>query len=172
MTISWRRPPSQWLMLNTDASVSHGRAYGGGLVCDSNGRLILAFYKEFGELDVLSAESSSLLYGLQRCSEGFTGRLLVQVDSENLVRLLKSSAIAKWPLCNTIRSIRALLLRFSASVQHIYREANSSADMLSKLRLPSELFCTFQYQLPGRIRAALSLDCREFCYVRMQVDKG
>ena len=73
MTVSWRRPPSQCLMLNTDASVSNGRAHGGGLLRDSIGRLIFAFYKEFGELDVLSAESFSQLYGLQRCSEGLKG---------------------------------------------------------------------------------------------------
>ncbi|XP_027150157.1 uncharacterized protein LOC113750371 [Coffea eugenioides] len=112
LPVSWSRPPLQWLTLNTDASVSHGRAYGGGLLRDSNGRLVFAFYKEFGELDVLTVESASLLYGLQRCSDGLKEGLMVQVDSESLVQLLKSSAIAKWPLCNTIRRIRALLLFF------------------------------------------------------------
>ena len=64
LAVSWKRPPSQYFTLNTDASVSHGRAYGGGLLRDSDGRLIFAFYKEFGELDVLAVESASLLYGL------------------------------------------------------------------------------------------------------------
>ena len=64
MAVSWKRPLVYWLTLNTDASVSHGRAYGQGLLQDSNGRLIFTFYKKFRELDILTAESSSLLYGL------------------------------------------------------------------------------------------------------------
>ena len=92
---------------------------------------------------------------------------MVQVDSESLVRLLTSGAIAKWPLCNRIRKIQTLFLFFSASIEHIFREANSSTNMLSKLRLPLQLFCTSHDQLPGRIQAALNLDCREFCNVHM-----
>ncbi|XP_071924892.1 uncharacterized protein [Coffea arabica] len=165
--VSWKRPPLQWVTLNTDASVSQARAYGRGLLRDSDGRLIFAFYKELGELDVLAAESSSLLYGLQRCMQGLQGRLMVRVDSESLVSLLRSTAITKWPLCNTIRHIRVLLLDLSALVQHIFREANSAADMMSKLRPSPDFFCTSQQQLRGRIRAALSLDSRELCYLRM-----
>lgn len=53
--------------LNTDASVVRGKAAGGGLLRDSEGRLIFEFYKEFGEASVLLAEGLSLYTGLQMC---------------------------------------------------------------------------------------------------------
>ena len=45
------------------------------------GRLIFAFYKEFGEVDVLIAESLSLLHGLQLCRNAQVQCLLVEVNS-------------------------------------------------------------------------------------------
>ena len=86
--MSWKRPPAHHVKLNTDASVSHNRAFGGGLLRDFAGRLIFVYYKEFGEMDVLLAESSSLLHGLQLCKELDMGPLLVEVDSKSLVSLI------------------------------------------------------------------------------------
>ncbi|XP_027157989.1 uncharacterized protein LOC113759610 [Coffea eugenioides] len=116
-----------------DASVSHKRAYRGGLLRDSDGRLIFAYYKEFRELDVLMAESSSLLHGLQLCRDLARGPLLVEVDSKSLVGLLNAGATSRWPLCNTLCRIRALLSSLSATVSHVFREANASADALAGL---------------------------------------
>ena len=39
--------------LSTDASVVNGRASGGRVMWDSDGRLTFAFYKEFGDVGVL-----------------------------------------------------------------------------------------------------------------------
>ena len=72
------------------------------------GRLF-ALYKEFGEIDALTAKSLVLLHGLRLCSLEYSGRLLVEVDSESLVSLVNSGRIPKWPLCNFLRRIRALL---------------------------------------------------------------
>ena len=55
---------------NTDASVREQVASGGGVLRDSTGKVIFAFYKEFGEIEVLSAEASALLFGLQLCVDG------------------------------------------------------------------------------------------------------
>ncbi|XP_071917245.1 uncharacterized protein [Coffea arabica] len=166
--VSWKRPPLHHVKLNTDASVSHKRAYGGGLLRDSDGRLIFAFYKEFGELDVLMAESSLLLHGLQHCRDLVRGPLLVEVDSKSLVDLLNAGAMSRWPLCNTLRRIQALLSSLSATVSHVFREANASADALTGLRLPSKLFCTSLPQLPHLVRATVYLDSREFPSLRWQ----
>nr|XP_027096084.1 uncharacterized protein LOC113715980 [Coffea arabica] len=166
--VSWSRPPWQHVKLNTDASVSNKRAYGGGLLRDSDGQLIFAYYKEFGELDVLLAESTSLLHGLQLCSDLAPGPLLVEVDSKSLVDLLNAGATSNWPLCNTLRRIRALLSSLSAAVSHIFREANASADALAGLRMPSELFCTSLPQLPRGVRARVCLDSREVSSLRWQ----
>ena len=40
-----------------------------GVLQDHCGRVIFAYYKEFGELEVLEAEAQSLLVGLRMCAE-------------------------------------------------------------------------------------------------------
>nr|XP_027093592.1 uncharacterized protein LOC113713995 [Coffea arabica] len=169
--VSWKRPPLHHVKLNTDASVSHKRAYGGGLLRDSDGHLIFAFYKEFGEMNVLMVESSSLLHGFQLCRDLARGPLLVEVDSKSLVDLLHAGATSRWPLCNTLRRIRALLSSLSAVVSHVFREANASADTLAGLRLSSELFCTSSHKLPHLVRSIVYLDSREVPSLRWQLGK-
>ena len=138
----WRRPANPFVKLNTDASVLQGRAYGGGLLRDHKGRLIFVYYKEFGEANVVLVERFLLLYGLQICKNRMVDNLLVEVDSVSLVRLVTSKMVSKWPLCNVLRRIRALLWGFPLSVTHIFREANTSADRLVALRSSPHLFCT------------------------------
>nr|XP_027124110.1 uncharacterized protein LOC113740785 [Coffea arabica] len=133
LVISWLPSPEGVVKLNTDASVTRGRVSGGGLLRDHEGRLIFAFYKEFGEVDVLTAESSALLQGLLFCTGVRIQQLLVEVDSAGLVHLLDSGALAKWPLCRLIRQIRALLQSFNTTAKHIFREANSAADKLATM---------------------------------------
>ncbi|XP_027171679.1 uncharacterized protein LOC113771278 [Coffea eugenioides] len=57
VVVTWAKPPPLQYKLNTDASVVNGRASGGGVLRDSFGRVIVAFYKEFGEKGVLQAEA-------------------------------------------------------------------------------------------------------------------
>ena len=51
--------------LNSDASVMKGIGSSGGLLLDHEGYLVFVYYKEFGDVDVLLAESLSLLHGLR-----------------------------------------------------------------------------------------------------------
>nr|XP_027088717.1 uncharacterized protein LOC113710068 [Coffea arabica] len=95
LPVSWKWPPFQYVKLNTDASVVHGRGAGGGLLRDHEGKVIFAFYKEFGETDVLTAESLALLHGLRLCSIAFKGRLLVEADSLTLVNLVNTRHFAR-----------------------------------------------------------------------------
>ena len=61
LVTSWLPPPKGVVKLNTDASVTRGKVSGGDLLRDHEGRVIFASYKEFGEVDVLTAESRALL---------------------------------------------------------------------------------------------------------------
>lgn len=115
MAVHWEKPMFGTLKLKTDASVCQGRGFGGGILRDHEGKLVFAFYKEFGDMDVITAEACSLLTGLIICKDRGLQHLQVEVDSEVLVRLVNSKVIAKWPLINHIRQIRALLSSLSAS---------------------------------------------------------
>nr|XP_027103123.1 uncharacterized protein LOC113724413 [Coffea arabica] len=141
-------------------SAWEGRASGGGLLRDSQGRLIFAFYKEFGEQDVLEAESLALLFGLQVCAQRGICPSLIEVDSKTLVQLLASGVIAKWPLCNVLRKIRDILDGFSASISHVFREANSSADRLAAVGAGGTWVYDQAHQLPPLVRASINLDSR------------
>nr|XP_027082338.1 uncharacterized protein LOC113704655 [Coffea arabica] len=133
--IAWERPPFGEFKFNSDASVLQGRATGGGLLRDYQGKLVFTFYKEFGDQGVLEAECMALLCGLQLCLQRGVYPSLVEVDSKALVQLVVSGAIAKWPLCNSLRKVRGLLEVFSAAISHVYREANVPADRLAAVGL-------------------------------------
>ena len=71
----------------------NGRASGGGVLRNSDGRLIFAFYKEFGEKGVLQAEALAVLEGLRVYVAKGVREVLVEVDPAVLVSLVKSSAL-------------------------------------------------------------------------------
>lgn len=168
LVTSWLPPPEGVVKLNTDVSVTKRKVSGGGLLQDHEGRLIFAFYKEFGEVDVLTAEGRALLQGLLFCNRVRVQRLLVEVDSTGLVQLLDSGSLAKWLLCNSLRQIRALLQSFSATTRHIFREANAAADKLATMDLQGDFYSTAFQQLPREVRATLLLDSRGTPFVRTQ----
>nr|XP_027077022.1 uncharacterized protein LOC113700774 [Coffea arabica] len=169
--VAWSRPPLNMLKLNTDASVFGARASGGGLVRDHTGHLIFAFYKEFGEVDTLTAEGLSLWHALLYCKERNLTGLLAEVDSEVLVHFLLFSDTSKWPLCYTLHRIQSLLVELSSTVRHIFREANSCADKLAGGKHPTDTVFSSVHQLPPTVRATLQLDRWEVPFTRSWVVK-
>lgn len=67
------------LKLNTDANVRRNKA-SGAILGDSRGNLVAAFYKEFGDLDVLLAESCSLLFAIQLCLRDDFYNVMLEID--------------------------------------------------------------------------------------------
>ena len=165
--ISWMKPPRGSVKMNTDASVVNGLAKGGGVIRDFEGKMLGAFYKEFGEYEVVHAEGLALLTGLQWCVGTGLSDILVEVDSLALVRLVTSQSVGKWPLCSVLSQIRLLLCKVKGTITHIYREANAVADNLAALSLESP-YVTFQshQQLPSRARSLINLDAIGYPYIR------
>ncbi|XP_027171611.1 uncharacterized protein LOC113771199 [Coffea eugenioides] len=165
--ISWMKPPRGSFKLNTDASVINGLAKGGGVVRDSEGKMIGAFYEKFGEYEVVYAEGLALCSGLQWCMGAGLSGILVEVDSLVLVRLVQNRSVGKWPLCSVLSQLRLLLGKVKGSITHIHREANAVADSLAALSRESP-YVTFQFvqQLPSRVRSLINLDAIGFPYIR------
>ena len=84
---------------------------------------------------MLSAEAASLLAGLRFCDDKGFSLLVVESDSQVLVELVHSKALAKWPFCNTLREIQHFLNKLSGSLSHLYRKANAVTDTLASLNL-------------------------------------
>ena len=127
---------------------------------DHESKLIFAFYKEFGEVDVLTAESLALLHGLLFCNSGRVQRLLVEMDLAGLVQY--------WLLCNSLRQIRGLLRSFNAIAKHIFREANTTADKLATMGPQDDFFSMSLQHLLREVRATLLLDSMAVPVVRTQ----
>ena len=81
--------------MNTDASVKNGRASGGGVICDYQGRVLVAFVNELGSMGVLEAEAAALQSGLQICISRHLQGVDAEVDSRALHQLVSSSATPK-----------------------------------------------------------------------------
>ncbi|XP_027158365.1 uncharacterized protein LOC113759984 [Coffea eugenioides] len=163
-------PPARQYKLNTDASVVNGKANGGGVLRDSHGRVIFAFYKEFGDKGVLHAEALAVLEGLLMCAiRGLRG-VLVEVDSAVLVSLVKSSVLGGWLYCSVLRRIRRLLDQVAVSFRHIFREANGVADRLAALQgCPSKVFDSPQL-LPREVRGCIAMDVAQVPSFRLVLE--
>ncbi|XP_027184105.1 uncharacterized protein LOC113782410 [Coffea eugenioides] len=146
--VTWVKPPQGRCKLNTDASVSSSGAIGGGILRSAEGDLVFAFYKEFGDQDVLMAEALTLLEGLMLCRQGNHRTCQIEVDSRVL--------------------IKAMVAALDASIAHIFREANSVADALTSSKLPSNAVLASEASLPPRARTALQLDRLQVPHVRFR----
>nr|XP_027127722.1 uncharacterized protein LOC113743823 [Coffea arabica] len=167
---SWVKPLGQAVNLNTNASVVSGRAMGGGVVRSTKGDLVFAFYKEFGEQDILSAEALALQEGLRSCQDNNLLGFVVEVDSSTLVSVVSSKMPSRWPLCNIIRHIQFLVANLGVSLVHTFREANAVADALASLNLRSDVRFSSAADLPSKVWSLLQFDklstpCQKIYYI-------
>ena len=139
----------------------NGQAFGGGILRDHEGKMVFAFHKVLGAAEVLTAECLSLVHGLQLCRERNLEAFQVEVDSQALVQLIQSNAVAVWPLSNILRRARQLMTLAEVHVEHICREANAVADRLAALDLSSDTIFLSEGELPPTVRAPMQLDSRQ-----------
>ena len=83
----------------------------------------------------LTAETLSLLAGLELFVNQEVSSLVVKLDPKVLVHLVCSDILSKWPLCNMLQVIIHYLSRLNGSSFHVFREANYVADALASLQL-------------------------------------
>ena len=128
------------------------------MLCNHDRDLVFAFYKKFGDVDVLMVEALSLLTGLQICKKHMAGNVLMEVDSNVLVQLVSSGLVARWSLVGTLQHIQALLNELHASLDHIFRKANSLANALAFARLERDLDFTSSEHMQIRVKYSTQLD--------------
>lgn len=146
-----------------------GSSGGGCVVRNGSAEVVLAASFFFGIHDSLYAELMALSKGLQLCLEHNFSGVLVETDSLLIVNWLRQPSVSDWPWehFSLLYSIRHALDQLSASLTHIYREANSVADGLA--RLASSSGCTQFFtlaSLPRTIRGLAILDCQQVPYIR------
>lgn len=82
----------------------------------------------------------------------------MEVDSTILVDLILTKATGKWPLCLILQQIRLLLYELSASVTHVWHQANLVVDGIAALTLNSDKEYNSYHHLPNNIRALILSD--------------
>ena len=134
-SISWAKPPSDWCKLNTDgASIGNpGKAGGGGVLRDCEGRWMRGFVRSIGETTSIMAEFWALRDGLLLAGQLGVQNLVVELDAKVVVELVQSGSSSNAFYSSLLADCRLLLGRFQHyKVQHAFREVNRVADALAK----------------------------------------
>ncbi|XP_022863643.1 uncharacterized protein LOC111383734, partial [Olea europaea var. sylvestris] len=105
----------------------------GGIIRNERGDIVIAFAEELGEGTNNGAELLALLYGLRHAKRMGINCLEVKIDSLIIVNWLRRKVCDIWYLEDYREEIQYLLSIISCRIQHIYRDGNSIADILSKL---------------------------------------
>ncbi|KAK6782013.1 hypothetical protein RDI58_019809 [Solanum bulbocastanum] len=162
-SVSWKTLPSNKYKLNTDGSAlcNPGKIGGGGILRNDLGEMIYAFAIPFGTGTNNQAEIQAANYGLHWCIHHGYNNIILEVDSELLTRWLLRTSTPPWKLQSLVPELHRLANQCeSLQCVHIYREANSTADFLSKQSHKQDIVqhyytCT---QLPSLARGSYILE--------------
>ncbi|GAU36544.1 hypothetical protein TSUD_277500 [Trifolium subterraneum] len=103
-----------------------------GLIRDSLGRWVIGFAKFLGQTNAYMAELWGLFHGLRIARSQGIGKLIVQSDSVVIVKSLQTGSEGSatgWMLFKKIKQL--LTLNWEVRIIHVYREANSCADIMA-----------------------------------------
>ncbi|WMV30202.1 hypothetical protein MTR67_023587 [Solanum verrucosum] len=134
-SVIWKTPPPNSYKLNTDGSAlqNPGKIGGGGILRDEQGKIIYAFALPLGEGTNNQAETQAASYGLNWCIQHGYKKIILEVDSELLTRWILQTSTPPWRIQKFVQELQNLVSQCEVfQCNHIYREANSTADFLSK----------------------------------------
>ncbi|XP_050242423.1 uncharacterized protein LOC126691393 [Quercus robur] len=140
--LRWERPPTGWKKLNTDGSRLGGsdRAGCGGLVRDEHGEWVAGFTRHIGSTSSFIAELWGLREGLLLCCNLNIESLMVELDAQAVVDVLKNNAYENNVVSPILDDCRLLAARFhQIQFKHCYRQVNRCADLLAKMGAAQEL---------------------------------
>ena len=129
-----------FLKLNTDGSTlgSPRLANAGRLIRDSNGKWVRGFSRFIGTTNSFAVELWGLRDGLELARKLDIAKLIVEVDAKAMVDIILSDnnlILDSHPYSALIHDCRYLIQSFEEAIlQHVHREGNFYADLLSKAR--------------------------------------
>ncbi|PHT59573.1 hypothetical protein CQW23_01936 [Capsicum baccatum] len=106
-SITWHKPVADSYKLNTDGSAlqNPGSSGGGGILRDNQGNLIYAFSTPFGIGTNNQAEVKASIFGVSWCIQHGYNKLILEVDSELLIKWLNHNIQPPWCLDNNIQEL-------------------------------------------------------------------
>ncbi|XP_055814183.1 uncharacterized protein LOC129883575 [Solanum dulcamara] len=161
--VKWNKPPPNFVKLNTYGSAINnpGRIGAGGILRDHKGELIYAYATPLGEGSNNQAEVQAAVLRITWCIQNGYNRVILETNSELLVGWLKHKLRPPWRMIQYITELQKLVqLLDQFQCNHVYREANFSADTLSKYShevVNTQQFYSYQ-QVPHATRGYVKLD--------------
>ena len=157
--LQWKTPTAGKYKLNTDGSTLHnsGKTGGGGILRDHQGNLIYAFSLSFGIGTNNFAELKAVQYGMDWCEQHGYKYIVLEIDSELVYKWINKMINTPWRYQQLVQDILQIVNKMKHfQCQHIYREANTTADLLAKfshsLEIPQHFYVS--QQLKGTIRGS------------------
>jgi len=118
---------------------------------DHHGRMIYALTIPLGTGTNNQAELQAASHGLYWCIQHGYQKIHLEVDSELVIKWLSKQITLPWILQQYIRELQNLIQQLEQfKCTHTYREANNTADYLSKFSHTSDIIQHFyiKQQLP------------------------
>lgn len=131
--VKWEKPPLQVHKVNTDGSCREGECGAGGVIRDSEVKIIVAFSIFLGRGTSNWAESKALQFGLDLAEVEDLQQVIAEVDSKFLMTCIKGETTTPWNMLAEVGAIKKEVQRRRIRVQHCYREANRAADKLASI---------------------------------------
>ncbi|KAK4476678.1 hypothetical protein RD792_015838 [Penstemon davidsonii] len=132
----WVKPDKGWFKVNTDGSVlvEKKSAAAGGVIRDDEGVWILGFSRNLGDVTITVAELLAAREGLSLAWERRLPCIILELDSEVVVKLIRRADTSQHPLGAVIEDCRRLLgMPWESKIVHTKRSGNACADALAKL---------------------------------------
>ncbi|KAF7843708.1 putative ribonuclease H protein At1g65750 family [Senna tora] len=133
--VKWEKPPIGWWKVNVDAACLPNcfAMRCGGIIRDSDGRFVKGFTSNLGMCFVLQAELWGVSHGLEVAWSLGAKNLIVESDSVTVVDLVRKGHSELHPNGALLERINHWIMKeWDVKVSHVFREANSAADWISK----------------------------------------
>ncbi|KAL2481154.1 Uncharacterized protein Adt_34120 [Abeliophyllum distichum] len=164
--VYWRTPPEGFYKVNIDGCVKDGFASRRGIIRDSSGQCVRAFFSSYGECPILEAELRAIFDGIIIAQRLVLSDLWIESDSTLAIHCITRGG-GHWSIQVTLRHIRHLLTFDRDTISHIYREGNKVADLLASEGWDHRCYFTYSTQdLPRRYRSLVQIDRHEIPTVR------
>ncbi|BFG38220.1 hypothetical protein CerSpe_244940 [Prunus speciosa] len=154
-SLAWEPPPIGQFKLNVDGSrkASSSLIGAGGVIRDGSGSWICGFAVNLGRGQILEAELWGLFFGLRMAVHKSIRRLIIEMDSACIVKLIQDQHILELhPLTALLSSCWQMMNQIeNCSIHHIYRENNTVADGLANWSHNLDLGPCFLEEAPSWI---------------------
>lgn len=134
----WCKPLAGWVKLNTDgcSKGNPGPATGGSVVRFDSGEVLWSQTNFYGTTSNMVFEAKALLQGIQTCINKGVIRVMIEVDSLILKRIIEGKIDVPWVITYEFRHIKCLLASIEYRISHVFHEDNQAADVIPRIPIP------------------------------------